>query len=442
MVPPAAVLLMTLAASAAVPAAEARFENLEGRIDWLDIGLRTVTAPTKYDQSLAFSTAALPVPGLSGTSVTFGGSCGVAYTALPFTVACRPTIALGLPDNGAPMLQNPGPLVFESLVGLVLGRDNADTRFMELDLQIGAKTPLVDFNTGWLEAFGFDGKVQPVAVPPTGAASITLKRVQVPDLSQDTCLFQFMPTLVAPVVPLLPQLAPIAAGLQKFGAITGTDICMRFQGLAFNQTGMKLKLFLSVHFVDDKLMTALGPAAKRAVIALRNALLKRDAGIVLTQDLGAALFALHAGRRDLAIMEALEPDGTFVFGDQAHLPTPAPTRKPSPLPSPPPTLPPTRPPTLPPTLPTKSPSSTGKVVGGQLAPSAASRAADNTQSGGSSAPAILGAVAGAGALAVLLVAARRRRRHNQRAAEQQVTHDIGVRSSSTDNPRFAARAMP
>ena len=429
-------LLMTLAASAAVPAAEARFENLEGRIDWLDNGLRAVTAPTKYDQSRAFSTAALPVPGLSGTSVTFGGSCGLAYTALPFAVACRPTIALGLPDNGAPMLQNPGPLKFESLVGLVLGRDNADTRFMELDLQIGAKTPLIDFNTGWLDAFGFDGKVQPVAVPPVGAASITLKRVQVPDLNQETCLFQFMPTLVAPVVPLLPQLVPIAAGLQKFGAITGTDICMRFQGLTFNQTGMRLKIFLSVHFVDDKLMTALGPAAKKTVITLRNALLKRDTGIVLTQDLGAALFKLHAGRRELAIMEALEPDGTFLFGDQAHLPTPAPTRKPTPLP--------TRPPTLPPTLPpaTKSPSSGGKLVSGQVAPSAASRAADNTQSGGSSAPAILGAVAGAGALAVVLVAAHRRRRHSQRAAEQStsVPHDIVVRS--TDNPRFAARAMP
>jgi hypothetical protein len=181
---------------------EARFDNLQGRIDYESGGLRAVTAPSKFDQTLSFGSQVVPVAGFNGTSVVFGGSCGVAYKALPFALQCKPELTLMLPDNAKGLLQNPGPIVFGATAGLIVGRDAVNTASMALDLQFAARTPDLDFNTGWLEAFGFAGKVAGVAVPPSGASSVTLFNVLVPDLADEFCLLQVMPTLVQPFPPV------------------------------------------------------------------------------------------------------------------------------------------------------------------------------------------------------------------------------------------------
>jgi hypothetical protein len=324
----ARVALVAALAVLAVPA-EARFDNLQGRIDYDGSSIRAVTAPSVFDQTLSFGSKVVPVAGLNGTSVMFGGSCGVAYKSLPFALLCKPELTLVLPDNAKGLLENPGPILFGASTGLVLGRDAVNTGSMALDLQFAARTPDLDFNTGWLEAFGFTGKVAGVAVPPVGASSITLFQVAVPDLANEICLLQLMPTLAKP----FPQFAALAATLKTFSATTGTDICAEISGLNFDQKGAQFKLLLTLHALDETKMTALSGPAKDAVIKLRNTLLKRNSPVIIQVDVGQLLFGQKRALGDLSpVQEVLDANGTFSFGSRARLPTPSPTPQPTVLP--------------------------------------------------------------------------------------------------------------
>jgi hypothetical protein len=309
---------------------EARFDNLQGRIDYESSGVRAVTAPSVFDQTLSFGSQVVPVPGFNGTSVTFGGSCGVAYKALPFALLCKPELSLTLPDNAKGLLDTPGPIVFGATAGLVLGRDAVNTASIALDLQFAARTPDLDFNTGWLDAFGFAGKVAGVAVPPPGASSVTLFSVKVPDLANEFCLLQLMPTLVKP----FPQLKALAETLQTFSSTTGTDICAKFAGLNFDQKGAQMKLLITLYALDETKITALNKVAKDAVVSLRNTLLKRTSPIVIQVDVGQLLFGQKRALGALSpVQEVLDANGTFSFGSLARLPTPSPTAQPAARPS-------------------------------------------------------------------------------------------------------------
>ena len=324
----ARVALVAALAVLAVPA-EARFDNLQGRIDYDGSSIRAVTAPSVFDQTLSFGSKVVPVAGLNGTSVMFGGSCGVAYKSLPFALLCKPELTLVLPDNAKGLLENSGPILFGASAGLALGRDAVNTGSMALDLQFAARTPDLDFNTGWLEAFGFTGKVAGVAVPPVGASSITLFQVAVPDLANEICLLQLMPTLAKP----FPQFAALAATLKTFSATTGTDICAEISGLNFDQKGAQFKLLLTLHALDETKMTALSGPAKDAVIKLRNTLLKRNSPVIIQVDVGQLLFGQKRALGNLSpVQEVLDASGTFSFGSRARLPTPSPTPQPTVLP--------------------------------------------------------------------------------------------------------------
>jgi hypothetical protein len=325
----ARVAVAALAVLAVLPA-EARFDNLQGRIDYDGSSIRAVTAPSVFDQTLSFGSKVVPAAGLNGTSVTFGGSCGVAYKSLPFALLCKPELTLVLPDNAKGLLENTGPILFGASAGLVLGRDAVNTESMALDFQFAARTPDLDFNTGWLDAFGFTGKVAGVAVPPVGASSITLLQVAVPDLANEICLLQLMPTLVK----TFPQYGALAATLKTFSATTGTDICAKISGLNFDQKGAQLKMLIALHALDETKMTALSGPAKNAVITLRNTLLKRNSSIIIQVDVGQLLFGQKRAPGDLSpVHEVLDENGTFSFGGRARLPTPRPTPQPTVLPT-------------------------------------------------------------------------------------------------------------